>query len=86
MISPDNNGLYHPASEQDIIDLINHAAQNKLQVRVRGAAQSVSGAVSADAGNNINMELDQMRSVVFNDANMQVTVGAAWNLRMILLK
>jgi D-arabinono-1,4-lactone oxidase len=81
MISPDNNGLYHPAQEQDIIDLINLAIKNKAQVRVRGAAQSVSGAVFADAGtNNINMELDQMRAVTFDDATMQVTVGAGCNL------
>jgi hypothetical protein len=37
--------------------------------------------VLADAGGkNINMQLDQMRSVVFDDANMQVTVGAGCNL------
>lgn len=88
MISPDNNGLYHPASEQDIIDLINHAAQNNLQVRVRGAAQSVNPAVYTDGYNpasgaqntNINMELDQMRSVTFDTASMQVTVGGGCNL------
>jgi hypothetical protein len=86
MISPDNNGLYHPASEQDVIDLINHAAQNNLQVRVRGAAQSITASVYTDGyapgvpGNNINMELDQIRSVNFDTANMQVTVGGGCNL------
>ena len=80
MITPDNKGLFHPAAESDIIELIQYAVQNKLQVRVQGAAQSVSGAVFADAGNNINMELDQMGSVVFDDTNMQVIVGAGCNL------
>jgi hypothetical protein len=48
MINPDSNGLYHPANEQDIIDLTTYAIKNKLQVRVRGAAQSVSSAVYTD--------------------------------------
>lgn len=88
MISPDNNGLYHPATEQDIIDLINYAIKNKKQVRVRGAAQSVTVAVYTDgyvptAGSgcpNINLELDQMRAVTFDKSTMQVTVGAGCNL------
>ncbi|MBS1916952.1 MAG: FAD-binding protein [Bacteroidetes bacterium] len=89
MIQPDANGLYHPASESDIISLVQYAVQNKLQVRVTGAAQSVSGAIFTDgfslqnnnpATNNINILLDQMRSVTFDDANMQVTVQAGCNL------
>ncbi|MEO6357464.1 MAG: D-arabinono-1,4-lactone oxidase [Ferruginibacter sp.] len=80
MITPDAKGLYHPANNGDITTLIQYAVQNKLQVRVRGAAQSVNAAVVTDAGNNINMELDQLRSVVFDDAAMQVTVGAGCNL------
>ena len=88
MISPDSNGLYHPSRDQDVIDLITYANANKLQVRVRGAAQSADGAVYTDGYNptagagskNINMELDQLRSVVFNMPAMQVTVGAGCNL------
>lgn len=86
MINPDNKGLYHPASEQDVIDLINYAVLNNLQVRVRGAAQSVSAAVftdnytTASGSKNINLELDQMRSVSFDKTNMQATVGGGCNL------
>ncbi len=87
MITPDSHGLYHPVSEQDIIDLITYANSNHLQVRVRGAAQSFSAAVYTDnynpagsAGVNINMELDQLRSVSYNDSMMQLTVGAGCNL------
>jgi D-arabinono-1,4-lactone oxidase len=87
MISPDNNGLYHPKKEHEIIDLINFASMNNLQVRVRGAAQSVNGSIYTDGyspvtgshGSNINIQLDQMRSVKFHD-NMQVTVGGGCNL------
>lgn len=85
---PDANGLYHPQSEADIISLIQNATQNKLQVRVRGAAQSVNAGIYTDDYNpnspatikSINIELDQLRSVSFDDANMQVTVGAGINL------
>ncbi len=88
MIQPDANGLYHPANETQIIELIRFARQNKRQLRVRGAAQSVAQAVFTDgytgdarsAGSNINMELDQMRSVSFDTGKMQVTVGAGCNL------
>ncbi|MEO8853882.1 MAG: D-arabinono-1,4-lactone oxidase [Ginsengibacter sp.] len=88
MIQPAANGLYHPANETDIVDLVEYAIQNKLQVRVRGAAQSVAESVYADGydaasgtfGKNINIELDQMRDVTFGDGNNQVTVGGGCNL------
>lgn len=80
MITPDANNLYHPESEDEIVSLIQFAIENKLQVRVQGASQSVGGAVTADIGKNINMELDQLSSISFDDANMQVTVGAGCNL------
>jgi len=88
MIQPASDGLYHPANENDIVELVEYAIQNKLQVRVRGAAQSVAGSVYADGynsatgtfGKNINIELDQMRAVTFGDGNNQVTVGGGCNL------
>lgn len=88
MIQPSADGLYHPTSESDIIELIAYAIQNNLQVRVRGAAQSVVDGVYADGynattgafGKNINMELDQVRSVSIDETNSQVTVGGGCNL------
>ncbi len=88
MIQPSTDGLYHPTNENDIVDLVKYAIQNKLQVRVRGAAQSVVEGVYADGydaasatfGKNINIELDQMRAVTFSDGNNQVTVGGGCNL------
>ena len=87
MIQADANGLYHPSNENDIIDLIKQANSNKLQVRVRGAFQSAPGSVLTDdllLGNglekNINMELDQIRSVSIDKNTNQVTVGGGCNL------
>ena len=88
MIQPSTDGLYHPTNENDIVELVEYAIQNKLQVRVRGAAQSVVEGVYADGyyaasgtfGKNINIELDQIRAVTFGDGNNQVTVGGGCNL------
>jgi FAD/FMN-containing dehydrogenase len=86
MIQPDSNGLYHPANENDIVDLITYAIQNKKQVRVRGAAESFTGAVYADGYNgqatspNINIELDQLRAVTIDPTTKQATVGGGCNL------
>ena len=88
MIQADANGLYHPENEDQVVELIQHALQNNLQVRVRGAAQSVPGAIFTDGydpangspGENLNILLDNMRAVSFDDANMQVSVGAGCNL------
>ena len=89
MIQPDANGLYHPLNEEDIISLIQYAITNKLQVRVRGAAESVPGSVFTDGYNptanspstrNINIMLDQMRTVTFTDNSSLVTVQAGCNL------
>ncbi|MFN0015335.1 MAG: D-arabinono-1,4-lactone oxidase [Saprospiraceae bacterium] len=89
MIQPDANGLYHPENEDQITELIHFAIQNNLQVRVRGAAQSVPGAVFSDGydpatpdpeSKNINILLDKMRATTFDDTAMQVTVGGGCNL------
>jgi hypothetical protein len=87
MIQPDSGGIYHPNDEQDVIDLVKQAREAKLQMRVRGAAQSVHDAVFTDEfdpahwspGKNINIELDQLRAVNYLPS-MQVTVGGGCNL------
>ncbi|MFN8355836.1 MAG: D-arabinono-1,4-lactone oxidase [Spirosomataceae bacterium] len=86
--TPDSTGLYHPQNEAEVISLVQHAIQNKLQVRVRGAAQSVNAGVFTDdfsassptSIQSINLQLDQLRSISYDDATMQVTVGAGINL------
>ncbi len=83
MITPDKNGLYHPTSEDDVIELITHARTHRLHVRVRGAAQSVDEAIYTTGfpkHKDINMQLDQLRSVTFDHAKLQVTVGGGCNL------
>lgn len=55
-----------------------------VQLRMVGAAQSVPSAIYADSygqqSNNINVMMDGFRSLTFNEALMQVTVGAGLNI------
>ncbi len=69
------DGFYHPKNEDQIIDLIHFALAHELKVRVRGAAHSsVKAAIYTGdfsnpppVDNNINIILDQMAAVEFDD-------------------
>ncbi len=49
MVSLGEDGLYHPASEDEIVWLVKRARREGRELRVRGAAHSVSLAIYADA-------------------------------------
>lgn len=74
--SPAADGFFHPASEQELVDLVKAAHREGRQLRVRGAAHSVSHAIYTDpagpppgrvsvqtppAGPNMNLMLDRYR-------------------------
>ena len=77
------DGYYHPASEADIIALVQHAAAAGLQVRARGATHSIAWSIYTDAqggsppdrtlerspppGDNINIAFDQMMALDWID-------------------
>jgi D-arabinono-1,4-lactone oxidase len=77
------DGFYHPASEADVIALVNHARANGQQVRARGATHSVALSVYTDpvdgkpvnktlerhppAGRNIDLALDRMMALTWID-------------------
>ena len=42
------DGFFHPAKESEVIALVNHARENGLQVRARGATHSVSFSIYTD--------------------------------------
>jgi D-arabinono-1,4-lactone oxidase len=75
-LTPAADGFYHPASEADLVELVRLANREGRQLRVRGAAHSVSHAVYTDpprpypdrvtvqtppAGPNLNLMLDRYR-------------------------
>ena len=81
------DGFYHPATEDEIRSLIEHAAQEGLKIRVRGSGHSVDAAIYTgdfprppDDSRDINIFLDKMRGLTFDDANMQVTAQAGCHL------
>jgi D-arabinono-1,4-lactone oxidase len=76
IIAKSVDGYYHPANEDEVIALVKYAAQNKLQIRVRGASHSTAWSIFTDpvdglpvnmtlasappAGPNINVAMDGM--------------------------
>ncbi len=89
----DEFNYYHPTSEQEIINLVNYARENKYQVRVRGSGHSMPKAIftnecnkdhidvraSAPDGNNVNIKLDKYTSILSRNGN-HVTVQAGIHL------
>jgi len=78
------DGFYHPKNEGEVIDLIHFAIANQLKVRVRGAAHSsVKAAIYTgdfanppSVDNDLNLILDQMYAIEFDEPRMLVTVQA----------
>ena len=73
----DDKNYYHPSTEQEIIDMVKYANQNKLELRVRGSGHSFPRSIftdkctldkvdvdaSAPKGNNINLMLDKYAKI-----------------------
>lgn len=87
MIPRAADGYYHPANEEEIVELVQHARAEGLKIRVRGAAHSVEAAIytgdflappSSEPG--INIYMDRMIAVSFDDEKQQVTVEAGCHL------
>ena len=76
------DGYFHPLNEEEICALIRYAADNKLQVRARGACHSVGWSIFTDPANgkpenktlevkpppsrDINIALDRMTALVWS--------------------
>lgn len=82
-----SDGFYHPANEEEVRALIRRARSEGKVLRVRGAAHSVHGAVFSSSRpsdlpnpNGINLMLDHLRRLEFDDDMMRVTVQAGCNL------
>ena len=89
MIQPDANGIYHPATETDVIDLIQLANSQQQRIRIlssgdslRKLLQPVPSDSPADSpiGRTILVQLNLFRKVEINEQNGLLTVGAGINL------
>jgi hypothetical protein len=88
-VALDDDGFYHPASEDEIVELVLHARDAGLTLRVRGAAHSVAHAIYTDphhdldnsdcvqappAGDNLNLMLDRYRGWEVADEQRRLIV------------
>jgi hypothetical protein len=85
MINPGADGYYHPATEDELIALIQKANADRTTLRVRGAGHSEPGAIYTSGQGprrvqGMNVLLDRMAAVEFDDAKLQVTVQAGCHL------
>lgn len=87
LVNAGHDGFYHPRSEDEIRELILRARREGKKLRVRGAGHSTTAAIYTDGftsdngrGAGIDIMLDQMAAVSFDDARMQVTVQAGCHL------
>ncbi len=84
------DGFYHPSSEAEIIELINYARAEKLQVRGRGATHSVAWSIYSDPVDGsppnrtlqqspppgeVNIAFDKMRALEWIDETNGVIEG-----------
>ncbi len=92
-ISKASDGFYHPASEAEVIDLVNFARENGLQLRVRGATHSVALSIYTDpvgglpvnqtleqvppTGANIDVALDRMMALTWIDVAHGIVAAGA---------
>jgi len=81
------DGFFHPSSEDDLIALVRLARRERVQLRVRGAAHSVAGAIYTDGAargrpdrRHVDVMLDRYTAVTFEDAPGRVTVQAGCHL------
>ena len=86
-VTVDKHGFYHPASEAQVGALIRRARRESRQVRIRGSAHSVPAAIYTDGPGNaaagkrgIDIMLDRIAAVSFDEAKQQVTVQAGCHL------
>jgi FAD/FMN-containing dehydrogenase len=77
--APDPDGLYRPSSEQDVADLVRWAGLRGVPVRVHGSEHSVDDAIGT-RGLGLDLSLNRLDAISFDDARRQVTVGAGRRL------
>jgi len=83
----DEHGFYHPSSEEQICALVRRAHRDGVQLRVRGSGHSVKASIYTDGfgksrakKSGIDVMLDRLAAITFDDAKKQVTVGAGCHL------
>src|SRR5437660_5840859 len=87
-VAPAADGFYHPANEEGVRQLVLRARAEGRKIRVRGSGHSTTAAIYTEgfdpdasrAGSGLNLLLDRLANVSFDDAKQQVTVQAGCHL------
>lgn len=79
MLTPDRGGLYRPGSEREVADLVRWARLRNTIVRVHGSEHSVEEAIGT-GGDGIDISLDRLDEISFDELRRQVTVGGGRRL------
>ncbi len=74
------DGFYHPASEQEIVELVVHARDNGLSLRVRGAAHSVAHAIYTDPHDDLANVVDDEQAPSGPNLNLMLDRYGAWEV------
>jgi FAD binding domain/D-arabinono-1,4-lactone oxidase len=77
------DGLFHPSTEAELVELICLARARGVKLRVRGSGHSPAPAVLTADARDIHVALDRMTSLSFDDSRQQVTVQAGCTLKSL---
>jgi D-arabinono-1,4-lactone oxidase len=79
--APAADGFFHPASEADLIELVRLANREGRQLRVRGAAHSVSHAVYTDPSRPAPDRVDVQKPPPGPNLNLMLDRYRGWRVR-----
>ena len=85
-VTPEDDGFCHPATEDDLIDLVRHAYDQHLKLRVRGSAHSVGRAIYTDPLDGIANTVNQQSPPDGPNINVMLDRYTGWRVTCTELK
>jgi len=79
--APDADGFHHPASEQDLVELVKAAYREGRQLRVRGAAHSPCDAIYTDPAGTRPNRVDEQTPPPGPGVNLMLDRYRGWRVR-----
>src|SRR4051812_44759609 len=74
------DGFFHPAGEEELVALVRTAYREGRQLRVRGAAHSVSHAVYTDPLDAMRNHVEQQRPPAGDNMNVMLDRYRGWRV------
>jgi D-arabinono-1,4-lactone oxidase len=81
MIAKGDDGFHHPASEAELVELVKAAYHEGRQLRVRGAAHSVSHATYTDPLSAIENHVEQQSPPPGDNYNVMLDLYRGWRVK-----